>query len=211
MTQKTETTSQSKITIKKPARGRIIVRVDGLTSLIMHAFKNKEVLREKPKKGQKRPPRNPEKEFQDSLYRMPDNSGYAFPAVAFKGAMVAACREVELKMTEARQLFFVSGVEGKELVRIIAHEEPIMREDVVRLAQGQADLRYRPEFPQWSAEIQIEYNAEMIDAEDIINLLDRAGWSVGIGEWRPERKGGNTFGRFEVKEIIKSEIERHEK
>ena len=190
MTQKTETTSLAKITIKKPAIGQIIVKVNGVTPLIM-----KRIWREEPYRG-KRPPRNPEKEFQNSVYRMPDDSGYAFPAIAFKQAMLAAWWEVE--RMEARLLFFVSGVENKELVRIIAHEEPFMREDVVRLAQEQTNLRYRAEFPKWSAEILIEYNAEMIDAADIINLLDRAGCSMGIGEWHQRYMGGNTFGQFEV-------------
>jgi hypothetical protein len=34
-----------------------------------------------------------------------------------------------------------------------------MREDMVRVSNGAPDIRYRGEFPQWEAELAIEYNA----------------------------------------------------
>ena len=43
----------------------------------------------------------------------------------------------------------------------------------------------------------IDYDEEMMQIDTIINLLNRAGFGVGIGEWRPEKDG--QFGRFRVK------------
>jgi hypothetical protein len=62
---------------------------------------------------------------------------------------------------------------------------------------GAADLRYRPQFDQWSVDINIEYDADLLQQGDIVNLIDRAGFGVGVGEWRPEK--GGEFGRFAVK------------
>jgi hypothetical protein len=71
-----------------------------------------------------------------------------------------------------------------------------MREDMVRVGMGTADIRYRGEFKQWFTTIAVKYNANVMSAEQILNLMQTAGFAVGVGEWRPERDG--QFGRFHV-------------
>ena len=71
-----------------------------------------------------------------------------------------------------------------------------MRTDAVRIGMGTLDLRYRPEFQEWSVALRIRYNAAAISPEQIVNLYNVAGFAVGIAEWRPERDGSN--GMFEV-------------
>ena len=43
----------------------------------------------------------------------------------------------------------------------------------------------------------IEFDNDQFSPGQILNLLQRAGFSQGLGEWRPERNGD--FGTFEVK------------
>ena len=83
---------------------------------------------------------------------------------------------------------------GSELVRI--EGEPRMREDMVRIAMGTADIRYRGEFTEWRVEVPISYNADVISPAQIANLFNIAGFGVGVGEWRPQRNG--SYGRFHV-------------
>jgi hypothetical protein len=64
-----------------------------------------------------------------------------------------------------------------------------MREDMVRVGMGTADLRYRGEFPRWWATILVRYNMAVLSEAQILNLLNTGGFAVGIGEWRPERDG----------------------
>lgn len=136
-------------------------------------------------------PKNPEQDYQDSLYHLPDGKGYGFPCVAFKAAAVEACRYVDgMKMTEARGAFHVAG----ELAAIIG--EPTPREDMVRIGMGTADIRYRGQFESWSTTLHITYNARAISEEQIVNLFQVAGFGVGVGEWRPSRDG--SYGRFHV-------------
>ena len=71
-----------------------------------------------------------------------------------------------------------------------------MREDMVRVGMGTADIRYRPEFPKWRAEMTLRYNADAISLDQIVNIFNLAGFGVGVGEWRPERDG--QFGMFHV-------------
>lgn len=174
---------------------RLKVRVVGDSPLITHRWSEKakkEMLDKqmgKAKSG-KKPPKNPEQDYLDSLYPHPEG-GYGFPCVAFKAAAVSACRFVDgMKMTEARGAFHVDG----ELARIKG--EPRMREDMVRISMGTADIRYRAEFPVWETTLMVAYNTGVFNPDQIINLFNQAGFGVGIGEWRPEKDGG--YGRFHV-------------
>lgn len=71
-----------------------------------------------------------------------------------------------------------------------------MREDMVRVGMGTADLRYRPEFSEWRTKILVRYNTNVLSEAQILNLLNVAGFAVGVGEWRPEKDG--QYGMFHV-------------
>ena len=60
------------------------------------------------------------------------------------------------------------------------------------------DLRFRPEFRNWKAKLLIRYDADRVTVEQVANLLNHGGQTVGVGEWRPEKNG--TFGMFQVVE-----------
>lgn len=189
------------LTIPKLAKATVLVTIRGTAPLVVHRFseKAKRIMLEA-MQGRKQPkePKNPEEECLQAAYRFADG-GYGFPSIGIKSAMVSAGRFYRgVTMTSLRQTFFVRGelgVDGQQLFRILGGD-PEQREDVVRVGQGGTDLRYRPQWPTWSAALQIEYYETMIDGPSILALLDAAGGGVGIGEWRPERKGD--FGTFEV-------------
>lgn len=166
----------------------------GDSALITHAWseKAKKQMRDKQMKRaiQKKEAKSPEQDYKDSLYPM-GNGKYGFPAVGFKSAAVSAARHIEgLKMTELRGALHIVG----DLVEIIG--KPSMREDMVRVGMGVADIRYRGEFRTWKAILTIRFNARMLSPEQIANLFNAAGFGVGVGEWRPERNG--SFGTFHV-------------
>ena len=71
-----------------------------------------------------------------------------------------------------------------------------MREDMVRVGMGVADIRYRGEFKTWSAEFSVRYNASAISLEQLVNLFNLGGFACGIGEWRAEK--GGTYGMYHV-------------
>ena len=72
-----------------------------------------------------------------------------------------------------------------------------MREDYVRIAHGGPDVRFRPEFKDWTMTFEMEYNENTYSIEQLINFINLGGFSCGLGEMRIE-KGGN-FGSYEVK------------
>lgn len=183
------------------------LRLVGDSPLIVHAWSEKakrEMLEKQMKKATKgKEVRNPFKEFCDSLYWLsekPDdptmedvqNAKFGFPVVAFKSAAVDGGYQskVTSNKTTSRGAFHING----EFVEI--EGEPEMREDMVRIGMGTADLRYRAEFKQWSVVLDIRYNANAMSMEQIINLFNIGGFACGIGEWRPAKDG--QYGMFHV-------------
>jgi hypothetical protein len=183
------------ITLPKLDIRTIKVKIVGDSPLICHRWSEKAKRQMLDKQmgiaSAGREHKNPEEDYESSLYPHPDG-GYGFPSIAFKSAAVEACTSLGKQITKvaARQSFHVVG----ELVQIIG--EPQMREDMVRVGQGVADIRFRGEFPKWSCTLTIRYNARVLTDEQIINMLNTSGFAVGIGEWRSERDG--SFGLFHV-------------
>lgn len=101
-------------------------------------------------------------------------------------------------MTELRQFLFFRGVvsenDPQSLVEIVG--SPRMREDIVRLGMSGTDLRYRAEFPEWSATLEVIYVKSALTQSSVLSLIDAGGMGVGVGEWRPEKRGD--FGTFQV-------------
>jgi len=189
---------QQVVSIPAPQISQLELHVVGISPLIVHKWSAKakrEILEKQMKKAKTgKEAKKPEQDYEDSMYRMSNGGGCGFPAIGFKLSAVNACRLVDgFPMTSARQMFFVLADEG-DLVKI--YGEPRMREDMVRVGRGVADIRYRAEFPEWSAKLRIDFDARVISAEQIANLFALAGHSVGIGEWRPEKDGD--FGRFRI-------------
>lgn len=125
------------------------------------------------------------------------------PAMAFKNAMVSACRLCGVPMTRAKQLVFVvpdgfDAASGEPLVRL--YGEPEMHVGHVRNATGVADLRSRAMWKKWHAKLTLSYDSVCIDAVNVMSLLYRAGVQVGIGEGRPDSKKscGMGWGTFTV-------------
>lgn len=58
---------------------------------------------------------------------------------------------------------------------------------------GQARIiRTRPIFSKWSAYIEVEFDPQLINADDIRLWIEVAGYEVGLMDWRPK------YGRFSV-------------
>lgn len=173
----------------------IRVTLIGDTPLIVHRWSEKakkQMLDKQMKKATAgKEAKNPEQDFKDSLYVLPDG-GYGFPIIGFKAAAVTACTSIGgITKVAARQAFHVEG----EFARIDGCE-PSMREDMVRVGMGTADIRYRGEFKSWHTTITVKHNLNVFSAEQVLNLFQTAGFAVGVGEWRPEKDG--QFGRFHV-------------
>lgn len=181
------------VNILTPKITELLVPIVGTSRLVSHAWDQKAINmmldKQKGKAVPKKAPKDPEADFKASLYQSTEG-WYGFPAVAFKQAAVAACRfcDNSVKMNIARGIIFVQPdgytENGHDIVRIDG-DEPVMRQDMVRIGMGTADIRYRGEFRNWSANLRVRVNANILSPEHIFNLFELAGHHVGIGEGRP--------------------------
>jgi hypothetical protein len=172
---------------------RVRIRIVGDSPLITHAWSDKAkqmMLDKQMKKGtQAKAAKDPEQDYQDSMYHLPDGRK-GFPAVGIKACAIRGAKALGMVMADTRAAFHITG----DLLPIDG--EPRPREDMVRVGMGTADIRYRAEFVEWSIDLPIAYNARMVSVEQIVAMLDAGGFGTGIGEWRPEKDG--QFGRFHV-------------
>ena len=195
------------------------VRIAGDTPLIMHRWseKAKRMILEKQMKKTKssaKEAKNPVEDFIESIYWMEgkpseyteeafdeacrNGARFGFPVTAIKQATISSAYRngITKDMASLRGAFFISG-EGSELLAEVKGCTPTMREDMVRVGMGVADIRFRGEFANWYMDLQVSYNANgAYTLDQIINLINVGGFSCGIGEWRPEKDGN--YGMYHV-------------
>ena len=200
---------------------KVTIRIVGDTPLIMHAWseKAKRMMLEAQMgvaKGKKKEAKNPVDDFIRSMYwltPMPEDgtmesfeeaiangARFGFPVTAFKQAAISAAYRMgwaKDKMS-MRGAFFIDSDENGMIE--IHSDTPEMREDMVKVGMGTADIRYRGEFKNWYADLTISYNANgQYSLENIVNIINAGGYVCGVGEWRPERDGQN--GMFHVQSV----------
>lgn len=209
-------TEDARIVIPAIDVQNLMVHVVGTSPLIVHAWSQKakqEILDKQMKKATKaKTAKNPVADVVDSLYWLvgkPDKpyddlteedfataiqngARFGFPSTAFKAAAVAAAYRAGI----TKNMVMMNGALHIDGEYTEIHGVPTPREDMVKIAMGTADIRYRGEFKEWSADILIKYNAGVLSKEQVVNAINLGGFACGIGEWRPERGGEN--GMFKV-------------
>lgn len=196
--------------IQAPNIQRMAIRITGTAPLIFHKWSEKAmkmILDKQMKKASKgREVRDPERDAEDSFYTNAEGH-IALPARNLKQAIVGSARFLQgIPMTILRGTIFVRGdkdefipilVNGKRItIEQVKKLDDWMREDMVTVGMGTADIRFRGQLKEWAMDVSIEYDADSLSAEQVLNLLQRAGFSQGLGEWRPEKNGD--YGTFTV-------------
>lgn len=199
-----------KVVISPPNFQRAAIGIVGTAPYVQHNFSQKArlMMEEKQRAGsvagknRKRTARNFEDDYKEALH-ISQEGWYGIPAPAFRNAMISACRTAGFAMTRAKLSLFVGadGIDagsGMPLVRIFG--EPEAHQSYARNESGVADLRWRPMWREWTATLQLRWDADQFSATDVFNLLARAGMQVGVGEGRPDSPNSNGlgWGLFEI-------------
>lgn len=189
------------VNLKRIEKRTIKVKIRGITPLLMEKMDMSVVEAYDKKKSLKtveKDTRSEEEKVENKIHKTSEGE-IGFPAIAFHKAMIEVAPYIE-------------GLDKKLVrgsVRVLGDMIPInFREQTTNKTYGKSSgivkaprLIIRPEFKNWNCELEILYNSSNISAENIINLLDWAGFQMGIGSWRPEKSGN--YGQFEV-EITKA-------
>ena len=197
------------ITLEEMKQSVLTTKIEGVSPLIEHKWSEKALtmLRDKHAgiKVKNREARDPEAEFHSAYYKCEDGQ-YGFPAGGIKQCLInAAHKDIGLEKTLLRKSLFIIPDDTINNLCAFESDDPVMLEDIVRIGQGSTVLRYRPEFRNWSMIIRMEFDSMSLTQNTILNLVQRAGFGVGLGEWRPEK--GGEYGRFQVDPNFKHQIE----
>jgi len=202
---------EGQIVISKIATETVRIPILGTSPLITHKFSEKakrQMLDAMQGRKSPKEPKDPESEFEAAQYRL-DDEGLGIPCIAFKSATVSAARFFgkSVTMVGLRQTIFVAGEFSKAESMMLARIEgqPFMREDVVRVGNGGTDLRYRPCWNEWTTVIDVTYVKSMLTRDSVLSLVEAGGLGVGVGEWRPERRG--EFGTYVIDPSRKIEVQ----
>lgn len=200
------------ITLEEMQQSILTTRIKGISSLIEHKWSEKalKLMRDKHQgvKVKNRDVRDPEQEFKDAAYVCEDGR-FGFPGGGVKKCLIgAAHKDIGLEKTLLKKSLFIIPDDAVNNLCGFESDDPIMREDIVRVGMGSTDLRYRPEFRNWSMIVRMEFDSQSLTQNTILNLIQRAGFGVGLGEMRPEK--GGEYGRFEVDREFNHQIERKE-
>ena len=216
------------IKMEKIEEKTVKLRIVGDTPLIMHCWSEKAKKQmldamTGASKGKKKEPKRPVVEFINSMNwlshkpELPDDctdeeaerlyneaieagAEFGFPAMAFKLAGNSAAYRLGWVKNQM-------GLRGAYYIRpqigdfvIIHSDPPVMREDSVTVGMGGTDLRYRGEFRNWYADIELSYTPAFgFTLEALINILNAGGYACGVGEWRTEKDG--LYGKYHVEAI----------
>lgn len=184
-------------------------RIVGTSPLMSHAFSGRSIEKmvathkggEAARGKRVREERNFEKDCEGATHWMLDEKGKKVPGLpinAVRSAMISACRTCGVKMTVAKLALLGLVPDGRDTVSSLPlfkiYGEWEMNIGPARNDDGSMDLRSRPLWNEWHADIAFCYDAGLLTEQSIANLLYRAGRQVGIGEGRPDSRNSSGFG-----------------
>ena len=188
------------------------ITIKGTTPLIVNNFNEKskqQILDAQQKKAKTKETRNPIEDVMRACYwltpmptefteesfsnALKEGARFGFPAKGIKASIASGA--YRNGMTKDKVSIYGAFLIPEEFIEI-NYESVEVREDYVRIAHGGTDVRFRPQFNNWSMTFKIEYNENIYSLEQIINFINLGGFSCGLGEMRME-KGGN-FGSYTV-------------
>lgn len=205
-------TEKVDVNISPPKIKEMGVIIEGTAPYVQNRFakkamdqmKTKQQAGSQSRKGVKRDAKDFEECYRQAMH-ISTEGWHGIPAPAFRNALIDACRLVGFKMTLAKQGLFIIAdgfdkLDGTPLVKI-TKGEPHYVEHPVRNESGVADIRPRPMWDAgWEAEVKIRYDADMFSQLDVVNLMARVGFQVGVGEGRHFSKNscGLGWGTFQL-------------
>ena len=201
------------LTISAPRLAVGTFRIVGTSPYVQNRFGHKAMtqMREAQEAGstargkKKREPKDFDADAKDATH-ISEEGWHGIPAPAFRSAMIDACRLVGFKMTYAKLSVFIEpdGIDALDGTPLVKLDAPAPETHIAHVVNSSmvADLRPRPMWRRWSADVRVKWDEDQFTAQDVANLLMRAGAQVGIGEGRPgsKKSHGLGWGTFKIQE-----------
>lgn len=171
---------------------RYEVEIKGSSALLMNRYVEGTLEEIKVRKGEAKQ-RNPS----DKLYTNADGSPY-IPSTYLRGALIEAGKSVKVqgkgKATYSKLIGSTLMVSPDAIPIKPNKWEAYTITAVNPMTKGRMSVT-RPKFNEWGLRFEIT-TTDDIPADKLAAILEEAGRYVGIGDWRPQKKG--MFGKFIV-------------
>lgn len=140
-------------------------------------------------------------QFETKQYRNAAGKLY-MPYTHIQGSLIEAGKKVKVKgqgkATYSKIVGYAVRVEPYEILHKKTKLEKFIVLAVNPNTKGRNPL-CRPMLREWEVDFHIDYDEDEIPEEVLKTILDTAGKKVGVGDWRPQKKG--PYGRFIVTEF----------
>jgi hypothetical protein len=112
------------------------------------------------------------------------------------GGLFTKIGKKQVTTQKSSLLYACLGIEAAEVE--IIHQQPwrVDTRPVVIPSTGGRILCHRPMFDDWKLDFEVELDTSIINAKLMRQIIDDAGKRVGLGDFRPIRKG--PFGKYVV-------------
>ncbi len=178
----------------------INVKIEGVTPLLMHKF-NEESLNKNGVKVNSNKNQTPREIAEKTAYKDENDELYV-PFTWVFGALINAGKYFKMnknKVTTVKSSIVPAGISLTEEKFFLntKHFEVDSRSVVIPSTQGRV-MQYRARLDTWSIKFCLMVDETIFDINTVRELVDTAGTKIGIGAYRPDRKG--LFGKFKVTE-----------
>jgi hypothetical protein len=180
---------------------QIQVEIRGITPLLIHRFSEQSEQQASSRRTLVKRV-DPRVEATSNAYIAGDGT-YYFSAFSIPGCMTNAGANHKMRGSRKTLRFVVPSAVRMDCdsITILNGDGPAKNFEVdsrpvtIPSTKGRV-MRHRPRFDDWSAKFRINLDDDQLDESTAQQLLEEAGRSIGVGDFRPEKRG--PFGTFRV-------------
>jgi hypothetical protein len=174
------------------------IEIEGITPLLMNRPSQLDISDKS--KTAKRETLTPKEIAEAKIYKDGEGTIYA-PSTWFSGAVVEAGKSKKMggkgssKATYSKVAGSCVDISPFEIVMKKPNWKVFSILAVNPTTKGK-NVLHRPQFDSWKMEFTVSFDESLIEVPVMKELFDIAGRNVGVGDWRPAKKG--RFGKFQV-------------
>jgi len=173
---------------------KIQVTIEGTTPILFNRFRDTAI----EGKSKKRTGAMAEAEIEDKLYQ-DENGKTQLPATYIRNSIVEASKQFKIvgkgKSTYSKLVASTVMIEPF-YIELKANKYEVFRISAVNPMTKGRMMTERPKYNKWTASFDILLNDDSVPVSVMNEILEQAGKYVGVGDWRPEKKG--MFGKFMI-------------
>lgn len=173
---------------------KIKVEIEGTTPILFNRFRDIQI----EGKSKKRTGAMAEAEIEDKLY-LDEKKKVLLPSVYLKNSITEASKQFKIigKGKATYSKIVASTVDVMPfMIELDSGKFEVFRISAVNPMTKGRMMTERPRFNKWKAEFELVLNDPAVPTSVINEILEHAGKYVGVGDWRPEKKG--MFGKFMI-------------